>query len=299
MEPTSKTMRIYMKFYAGGDLQNLIDRLRHDESPIYPPVALLLAAQIVEGVKTCHDRGIIHRDLKPANVLLTLPYDINDIYWAAESRKSLTEDQEKRLKNLSRGLNDKAGVRTSSIDDPSYPDRYYIGMIALTDFGLGKFVTDPTNTRATYSIMGTPGYWPPESLGPNGTFSTKSDIYSLGWVLFALFSGKSHSSIGVPGVISSAIPSTYPRAVRNLVQRCVDQSPANRPSIDEMVVDFRRVIREAFESFNYEETVRYLFKECVRWNRIRNPPDTRSDVVQVLAEMPNVLKKWSRGEWLP
>lgn len=64
---TTANMRLYMTYYEGGDLQNVLDSCRHDETRLHPLIATLWALEIASGVKACHERSIIHRDLKPSN----------------------------------------------------------------------------------------------------------------------------------------------------------------------------------------------------------------------------------------
>ena len=59
-------MFLAMAYVEGGTLR---DRLA--EGPLEPLEAILLAAQVAEGLGAAHARGIIHRDIKPGNLLLS------------------------------------------------------------------------------------------------------------------------------------------------------------------------------------------------------------------------------------
>jgi serine/threonine protein kinase len=61
------TVKLYMDFYAGGDLQKAIDTVYSNNETVHCISALTWALQIAKGVLVCHERGIIHRDLKPPN----------------------------------------------------------------------------------------------------------------------------------------------------------------------------------------------------------------------------------------
>lgn len=66
------------------------------------------------------------------------------------------------------------------------------GVAKLTDLGLAKLVTGPTDvtlTRAGY-VMGTPAYLSPEQAQGHRDIDVRSDIYSLGLSLYEALSGK-------------------------------------------------------------------------------------------------------------
>ena len=73
--------------------------------------------------------------------------------------------------------------------------------------------------------------------------STKSDVWALGCILFELttlkraFDGSSLPSVIVKILHGSIqpLPSKYSSSVRKLVQSMLSQSPAHRPSIDEIL----------------------------------------------------------------
>lgn len=59
----------------------------------------------------------------------------------------------------------------------------------LTDFGLAKLTTGDANVTATGNIVGTPAYMSPEQLRGE-MLDYRSDIYSLGIILYQMFTGK-------------------------------------------------------------------------------------------------------------
>jgi eukaryotic-like serine/threonine-protein kinase len=61
----------------------------------------------------------------------------------------------------------------------------------VTDFGLAKWLDTSTDLTRTLTIFGTPGYIAPEQArGPAAKLTPTADIYSLGAILFDLFSGR-------------------------------------------------------------------------------------------------------------
>jgi len=111
----------------------------------------------------------------------------------------------------------------------------------ILDFGIAKLTNDGgdrTRTR-TGMVMGTPIYMSPEQCRGSGTVDHRSDIYSLGCVLFHLVAGRPPFDYeGVGEIISAHLrepppaPSTFakalPRAVDELVLRCLAKDPDAR-----------------------------------------------------------------------
>ncbi len=119
-------------------------------------VRLEIVAQVAEALQAAHDAGVIHRDVKPGNILVS---------------------------------NTKSEGRSPKLE------------AKLTDFGIGQIISeeilaDVTNTGFTQSIVadssssksGTLLYMAPEVLSGNPA-SIRSDIYSLGVVLYQLVVG--------------------------------------------------------------------------------------------------------------
>ena len=60
----------------------------------------------------------------------------------------------------------------------------------VTDFGLAKWLDTSTDLTRTLTIFGTPGYIAPEQAkGPAARLTPAADVYSLGAILFDLFTG--------------------------------------------------------------------------------------------------------------
>ncbi|MDG2014452.1 MAG: serine/threonine-protein kinase, partial [Pirellulaceae bacterium] len=61
----------------------------------------------------------------------------------------------------------------------------------VTDFGLAKRLESDSELTAAGTVIGTPGYMPPEQAGGNlDLIGVHSDVYSLGGVLYAALSGR-------------------------------------------------------------------------------------------------------------
>ncbi len=62
--------------------------------------------------------------------------------------------------------------------------------VKLSDFGIAKAVSAETQLTGAGDAMGTPGYIPPEQWNDCRNVDTRSDLYSLGCVLFELLAGR-------------------------------------------------------------------------------------------------------------
>jgi serine/threonine-protein kinase len=112
------------------------------------------------------------------------------------------------------------------------------GNARITDFGLAALAEE---VRGSDAYSGTPAYMSPEQLA-GGELTTKSDIYSLGLVLYELFTGKRafqgtdlaqllHLRRGdtTPTNPSSLVKDLDP-VVERVVMRCLEKDPARRPA---------------------------------------------------------------------
>ena len=109
------------------------------------------------------------------------------------------------------------------------------GHVRITDFGLAGVAGSVDNIRA-----GTPAYMAPEQL-TGREVTPRSDIYSLGLVLFELFTGKrvfeantlnellklhESGSVANPSSVVRDLEPTIERAIL----RCLEEEPAKRPA---------------------------------------------------------------------
>jgi len=111
------------------------------------------------------------------------------------------------------------------------------GRARLTDFGLAGLAEafEGAEVRA-----GTPAYMAPEQLSGKGV-SMKSDLYSLGLVLYELFTGKRAFDAPTAAELmrlqqesTPAMPTTHVSgldpAVESVILRCLDKEPTQRPT---------------------------------------------------------------------
>ncbi|MGH9939729.1 MAG: serine/threonine-protein kinase PknK, partial [Blastocatellia bacterium] len=111
-------------------------------------------------------------------------------------------------------------------------------LVKVLDFGIAKIMTDPAGSLVS-SAMGTPHYASPEQLRVGGRMDSRSDIYSLGVILFQMLTGKLpfqaesvfeliNRQMEAPANISELRPET-PAAIQRLVNRMLAVAPGRRP----------------------------------------------------------------------
>jgi serine/threonine protein kinase/tetratricopeptide (TPR) repeat protein len=111
-------------------------------------------------------------------------------------------------------------------------------LVKVLDFGIAKIMTDPAGSLVS-AAMGTPHYASPEQLQVGRTVDARSDIYSLGVILFQMLTGKLPFQAGsvrelitrqmeAPARISDLRPET-PIAIERIVNQMLAIDPAGRP----------------------------------------------------------------------
>lgn len=109
------------------------------------------------------------------------------------------------------------------------------GEVLITDFGLAGLIGQVNGQEVR---NGTPAYMAPEQLAGKEV-SVQSDIYSLGLVMYEMFTGQRAFEDGArrqsPSRISSFVKDVQP-AVERVIGRCLAANPENRPSSATAVV---------------------------------------------------------------
>ncbi|MET0344496.1 MAG: protein kinase [Polyangiales bacterium] len=163
-----------MKRVHGRTLEEICNGLREGNlafSTQYSRRRLLTAmSRVCLAVAYAHERGVVHRDLKPANIMLGDYGEVHLLDWGI--------------------------AKIAGVDDPLLGD------------GDGVDVGDEVivGTEAGF-VVGTPGYMAPEQArGETRTYGGRSDIYSLGAILFeALTHERMHPQVGIEAIMLSTL----------------------------------------------------------------------------------------------
>lgn len=129
------------------------------------------------------------------------------------------------------------------------------GDVKVLDFGIARMEGKAALTTASL-FLGTPDYAAPER--SEGTGDIRSDIYSLGVVLYEMLCGKLPFSGSTPWTVMRMhtaeppppLPDDIPPVAAEIVERCLEKSPADRFQTPRDLVD---ALQAAIRALDIEE----------------------------------------------
>ena len=143
------------------------------------------------------------------------------------------------------------------------------GLVKITDFGIAVALNS-TELTQTNSVMGSVHYLPPEQASGKGS-TIRSDIYSLGILMFEMLTGKvpfngdsaveialKHMKDPLPSV--REINPVVPQSVENIILKAAAKNPKNRyHDVRQMAEDIKTCLDEERQNeekitFKYPET---------------------------------------------
>lgn len=180
--------------------------------------ALAIFLQISEAMAYAHAMGLMHRDLKPENIMF------------AEDQKEL--EQADTLVTPAR----KAAIK-------------------VLDFGIARHTEESLMLTRTGQIVGSASYMSPEQCSGKKPVDTRTDIYSLGVIMYEMLTGslpyKGETFLETIYLKTTELPAPFPEnlenppGLENLVLKCLMVQPEDRPQSMEEVNAALRSIADA------------------------------------------------------
>lgn len=233
------------------------------DGPLAPLVAAKVVHEIAAAIAFAHDHSIIHRDLKPGNILLAPDTSGRGI----QLRKGQTPVE-----------------------------------LKVADFGLAKCLAEQSMKTHSEVPVGTPSYMAPEQIGSSQSVDRRSDIYSLGALLFHLLTGKppfqAASALETLKLVQEeepvpvrALQPTVPRDLETVCMKCLEKNRERR-YVD--MVQLATDLQQFIESKPIYARRANLLERSIRWVK-RKPVAASLLLTLVLAVLFNTMM-WLRAE---
>ncbi|KOP26589.1 protein kinase [Hapalosiphon sp. MRB220] len=136
-------------------------------------------------------------------------------------------------------------------------------VVKILDFGIAKFLTDRSGMTLAESFIGSLPYCSPEHMEGCKLLDVRSDIYSLGVLMFEMLTGKhpfqikNHSfgewyqahRFGIPPLFEEVAPQkNIPKELQTLVMTCLAKEASDRPAnVNQILLNLEQLQHQ----FNY------------------------------------------------
>eukprot|EP01119_Soliformovum_irregulare_P011469 TRINITY_DN2876_c0_g1_i1.p1 TRINITY_DN2876_c0_g1~~TRINITY_DN2876_c0_g1_i1.p1 ORF type:complete len:698 (-),score=190.67 TRINITY_DN2876_c0_g1_i1:105-2198(-) len=251
---TGQPVCIIMEYIKGGSLTDLL------QQPLSDRFKCKLCLDVAKGMSYLHTNNVCHRDIKPDNMLVVSRHPDADI----------------NLKITDFGTSTASTFSAAKLSDPTY--QVFSGSTAPTQQPVSPPVATKKPSFAGYTTtpvavnqqqsqvqvrkltkgVGTLIYQAPEIIQGRTDFTVdKTDIYSYAMLLLEVFTQKTPysdppystwSKWDIEKFVSSGkrleIPNTVLPPIRDLIVKCWDQTPTNRPSFP----DIKNVVQQVMDS---------------------------------------------------
>jgi len=250
-----------MRLVRGRDLRRIFDLCWSQEEGWTQTRVLHVLLKVLEALAFAHAKGVIHRDLKPSNVMVGRFGEVYIMDWGVARILGSKDSRDLRLKQASDTL---SGVRSDR--------REHAG-------------TEPESSVVTMDgeVLGTPAYMPPEQARcETERLSPRSDVYSVGAMLYHLLSGQTpfvpagarispwmilmRVLEGPPKAVTEVNPHAAPELVA-ICEKAMQREPEHRyPSAEAMRLDLEAFLENRVVAA-YETGVVAELRKWVARNR--------------------------------
>lgn len=204
--------RVYftMRLVHGRDLESICDLAARGEEGWSTTRVLGVLLKVCEAMAYAHEKGVVHRDLKPQNVMVGRFGEVYVMDWGLARVKQGADRRDLRLRATAvRGAPSPLPAVATDRRDASSTD---VGDALCTMDG---------------DVVGTPSYMAPEQArGDLAAVDERSDVYSLGAMLYRLLAG-----VAPHGGDRSTAVEVWRRVVGGPPQSLESLAPATPPEL--------------------------------------------------------------------
>jgi serine/threonine protein kinase len=215
-----------------------LDEVRRERGYLAWETVFTMMVDLCDALGYAHECGIMHRDLKPSNMLVSqMDTPHPEIYLIDFGVAEIAASGQGKWS---------AGIESDGTGGSAYD----AGTVGSPVGG-----ADATR-RMTATIVGTPAYMSPDTT-TGLPYTTRSDIYSLGCVMFECIAGrppfisdtaletlKMHAELAPPAVADINPDAHIPEDVQAVISKCLEKRPGNRfHSATDLMIALKRVLR--------------------------------------------------------
>ncbi len=190
-----------MQLVRGGSFHDVIRTVHEGTGEWTLARAVGVIMRVCEAMAHAHARGVLHRDLKPENIMVGPFGEVYVMDWGLAKAKGSRDGADLRLRGDFTDHGAGSGNAPAQAHGPG--ESVNIDADALADSvrtaRRDDSDSDPLSPLVTLDgdVLGTPAYMPPEqAAGRIEALDSRSDVYSVGAMLYHLLAGHPPYAVG-------------------------------------------------------------------------------------------------------